>query len=147
MVAPTPEATADGEATASEATAVPARRRVTGKSPGFEVPSSTEGARRVERAPDRRHGGQVERPVGTDVQASAVVGPSLTEAKALGMRELASSSTGLPTYLPRGQDAGVTVPPTGAETVPTDVPLYQNVAVTPEERHKLTHLPYSAQCG
>eukprot|EP00972_Heterocapsa_arctica_P018468 2728258-Heterocapsa_arctica.AAC.1 len=46
LVAPTPsasgEAIADGKATASEATAVPARRRVTGKRPGCEAPSSTE---------------------------------------------------------------------------------------------------------
>eukprot|EP00972_Heterocapsa_arctica_P109507 16122988-Heterocapsa_arctica.AAC.1 len=63
------------------------------------------------------------------------------------MCELASSSAGLPTYLPRGQDAGVTVPPTGAETVPANVPPHQDVAATAEERHKVTHLPYSAQCG
>eukprot|EP00972_Heterocapsa_arctica_P033281 4898526-Heterocapsa_arctica.AAC.1 len=63
------------------------------------------------------------------------------------MRELASSSTGLPTYLPRGQDAGVAVPPTAAETAPAGVPPRVDAAVAPEDRHRLTHLPYSAQCG
>eukprot|EP00972_Heterocapsa_arctica_P079798 11757173-Heterocapsa_arctica.AAC.1 len=62
------------------------------------------------------------------------------------MRELASSSTGLPTYASRGQDAGVAVPPTGAETAPAGVLPREDATVTPEVRHRLTHLPYSAQC-
>eukprot|EP00972_Heterocapsa_arctica_P053669 7906826-Heterocapsa_arctica.AAC.1 len=84
MVAPTPEAIADDGlvAEASEAIAVPARRRVTGKSPdskGFAMPLAEEGAQRVERAPDRRHGGQVKRSAGTDVQAEEAA-PALDEA-------------------------------------------------------------------
>eukprot|EP00972_Heterocapsa_arctica_P059370 8755121-Heterocapsa_arctica.AAC.1 len=75
MVAPTPEV-------ASEVTAVPVRRRI--MRGVLQKGLAEEGAQRVERAPD----GRVERPAGTDVQTEAPA-----EAEALGMRELASSST------------------------------------------------------